>query len=227
MPCMNLTESLDLYAPRPNVRGGMRGSMTRPPTPPIGLRVEAAMASAEINGELVCPPRTPNFPLGTHDYNPPKHSLIEEVSKSMISRQEDQAKFNEHREKQGSHDEVYTDGLPLYLPYHEPPLVIKWQGHTCSFLLDTKPLWHWGKWKSGPASKRESWPWRRPTGKCPLWFEATGQLLYPAVVSNQVGCSCTWQRSLSLETDTRATEEIPALNQSWSGRNQPTWHWPY
>ena len=29
---------------------------------------------------------------------------------------------------------------PFYLPYHEPPLVIEWQGHTCSFLLDTKPL---------------------------------------------------------------------------------------
>ena len=35
----------DLYAPRPNGRGGM----TRPPTPAIGLKVEAAMASADIN----------------------------------------------------------------------------------------------------------------------------------------------------------------------------------
>ena len=42
----------DLYAPRPNGRGGM----TRPPAPPIGLNVEEAMTSAEINGELVCPP---------------------------------------------------------------------------------------------------------------------------------------------------------------------------
>ena len=39
---------------------------------------------------------------------------------------------------------------PFYLPYHEPALVIEWQGHTCSFLLGTKPLWHWRKWKSGP-----------------------------------------------------------------------------
>ena len=46
-----------------------------------------------------CPLRTPNFPPGTHDYKPKKHRLIEEVSKSMISRKEDQAKFNEHREK--------------------------------------------------------------------------------------------------------------------------------
>ena len=38
---------------------------------------------------------------------------------------------------------------PFYLPYHEPALVIEWQGHMCSFLLGTKPLWHWRKWKSG------------------------------------------------------------------------------
>ena len=44
---------------------------------------------------------------------------------------------------------------PFYLPYHKPALVIEWQRHTCSFLLDTKPLWHWGKWKSGPTNKRD------------------------------------------------------------------------
>ena len=60
----------DLYAPRPNGRGGM----TRPP--------------------LVCPLRTPNFPPGTHDYDTKRHDLIEGVSKCMISRQEAQAKFN-------------------------------------------------------------------------------------------------------------------------------------
>ena len=31
----------------------------------------------------------------------------------MISRQEAQAKFNEYRETQGSHDEVYTDGSKM------------------------------------------------------------------------------------------------------------------
>ena len=41
-----------LYAPKPNGRGGM----TRPPAPPIGLKVEEAMTLAEINAELVCPP---------------------------------------------------------------------------------------------------------------------------------------------------------------------------
>ena len=84
----------DLYAPRPNGRGGM----TRPPAPPIGLKVEEAMTSAEINAELVCPLTTPNFPPGTHDYDPKRHDLIEGVSKCMISGQEAQAKFNEFRE---------------------------------------------------------------------------------------------------------------------------------
>ena len=216
----------DLYAPMPNRRGGM----TRPPAPPIGLKVEEAMTSAEINAELVCPLRTPNFPPGTHDYAPKRHDLIEGVSKCMISGQEAQAKFNEYRETKESHDEVYTYGSkmnekvgaaavinrhfqngettcrqlskrqqhhlcswgyshqsgtellpthgpspswcdsllwlnvlfasnwgwrhrePFYLPYHAPTLVIEWQGHTCSFLLGTKPLWHWRKWKSGPTS---------------------------------------------------------------------------
>ena len=99
----------DLYAPRPNGRGGM----TRPPAPPIGLKVEEAMTSAEINAELVCPLRTPNFPPGTHDYDPKRHDLIEGVSKCMISRQEAQAKFNEFREALGWHDEVYTDGSKM------------------------------------------------------------------------------------------------------------------
>ena len=65
----------DLYAPRPNGRGGM----TQTPAPPIGLKVEEAMTSAEINAELVCPLRTPNFPPGTHDYDPKRHNLVEGV----------------------------------------------------------------------------------------------------------------------------------------------------
>ena len=281
----------DLYAPRPNGRGGM----TQSPVPPIGLKVEEAMTSAEINAELVCPLRTPNFPPGTHDYDPKRHGLIEGVSKCMISGQEAQAKFNEYHEAQGSHDEIYTDGSkmnetvgaafpewwdnlppavqktarqqdnlcswgyshqsgtellpthgsspswcscllwlnvlfagnwgwryrePFYLPYHEPALVIDWQRHTCSFLLGTKPLWHWRKWKSGPTSKRDPRPRYRLTGKCPLYrYETTGQLLHSEVGSSQVGCSCTRQRSISCETNTGATEEVPAPNQSWRGCN--------
>ena len=74
---------------------------------------EEAMTSAEINAELVCPLRTPNFPPGTHDYDPKRHDHIEGVSKCMISWQEVQAKFNECHDAQGSHDEVYTDGSKM------------------------------------------------------------------------------------------------------------------
>ena len=106
--------------------------------------------------------------------------------------------------------------------------VIEWQGHTCSFLLGTKPLWHWRKWKSRSTSKRDPRPRYRPTGKGPLYiYETTGQLLHSEVGSNQVECSCTWQRSLSCETNTGATKEVPAPNQGWRGCNHPTPNWPY
>ena len=87
--------------------------MARPQAAPVGLKVEEAMTSAEINAELVCPLGAPNFPPGLHDYNPRRHDLIEGVSKCMISRQEAQAKFSEYHEAQGSHDEVYTDGSTM------------------------------------------------------------------------------------------------------------------
>ena len=87
--------------------------MTRPPAPAIGLKVEAAMASTEINAELVCPLGTPSFPPGTQDYDPKRHDLIEGVSKCMITREEAQAKLNGYHEVQGSHDEVYTDGSKM------------------------------------------------------------------------------------------------------------------
>ena len=85
--------------------------MTRPLAPAIGLKVEAAMASEEINAELVCPLGTPSLPPGTHDYDPKRHDLIEGVSKCMISREEAQAKFNEYHEAQGSHDK-FTQMAP-------------------------------------------------------------------------------------------------------------------
>ena len=87
--------------------------MTRPPAPAIGFKVEAAIASAEINAKLVCRLGTPSFPPGTHDYDPKRHDLIEGVNKCMISWEDAQAKFNEYREAQGSHDEVYTDGSKM------------------------------------------------------------------------------------------------------------------
>ena len=97
----------DLYLPRPNGRGGM----TRPSTQPIGLKLEEAMTSAEIDVELVCPLRTPCFPPGTHEYDPKKHNLIE--GKCMITREEAPAKFREYHDALGSHDEVYTDGSKI------------------------------------------------------------------------------------------------------------------
>ena len=102
MPCMNSTEPLEIYM--------LPGQMEEEawPRSPTGLKVEEAMTSADINAELVCPLRTPNFPPGTHNYDPKRHDLIEGVSKCMNSRQEAQAKFNEFREALGSHDEVYT-----------------------------------------------------------------------------------------------------------------------
>ena len=99
----------DLYVPRPNGRGGM----TWPATCPIGLKAVAAMTSAEIKVELVCPLITPSFPPGMHDYNLKRHNLIEGESKCMITKKEPKAKFNEYHETQGSHDEVYTDGLKM------------------------------------------------------------------------------------------------------------------
>ena len=50
MPCMNSTEPLEICM----LPGQMEeGGMTRPPAPLIGLKVEEAMTSAEINAELV------------------------------------------------------------------------------------------------------------------------------------------------------------------------------
>ena len=71
------------------------------------------MTSAEINVESVCPLKTPIFPPGAYEYDPKKHSLIEEVSKFMISGEEAQAKFREYHDAQGPHDEVYTDGSKI------------------------------------------------------------------------------------------------------------------
>ena len=128
---------------------------------------------------------------------------------------------------------------PFNLPYPESPLVIERQRHTCSFLLDTKQLWHWGKQKSWPASKRDTGPRYRPSGKCPLCrFEATCQFLHPAVECGctwqmecgctwQMECGCTWPRSLSLKTNTGTTQDMKAPNWSGGGCNYLTSNWPY
>ena len=64
----------ELYVPKPNGRGGM----TRPPAYPIGHKVEAAMASAEVKVESVCPLITPSIPPGTHDYDPRDTTSLKE-----------------------------------------------------------------------------------------------------------------------------------------------------
>ena len=109
MSCMNLIKPLDTGMPL--AKWERRNDPTS--TPVIGLEIEAAIAFAEINAELVCPLRTRSFPPGTHAYDHKRDDLIEGVSKCMISRQETQAKFNEYRETQGSHDEVATDGSTM------------------------------------------------------------------------------------------------------------------
>ena len=145
----------DWYVPRPNGRGGM----TRPPTHPIGLKVEAAMASAEIDAKLVCPLRIPTFPPGTHNYNPKRHNLIEGVNKCMISIPEAQAKFREYQETLGSHDEVFTDGSKMNARVGAGAVINRhfqngettcptWpkdcQTTVPSLLLRLQPsLWHW------------------------------------------------------------------------------------
>ena len=95
----------DLYLSKPNGKGGM----TQPPTQPVGLKVEEALTSAENDAEMVCPLKMPSFPPGTHEYNPERHSLIEGVSKFMITREEARAKFHEYHNALGPHDEVYAD----------------------------------------------------------------------------------------------------------------------
>ena len=81
----------DLYLSKPNGKGGM----TRSPTQPIGLKVEEALTSAEIDAEMVCPLKIPSFPPETYEYDPKRHSLSEGVSKCMITREEARTKFNE------------------------------------------------------------------------------------------------------------------------------------
>ena len=83
--------------------------MTRSPTQHVGLKVEEALTSADIDAEMVCPLKMPSFPPGTHEYDPERHSLIVGVSKFVITREEVRAKFHEYHNALGLHDEVYTD----------------------------------------------------------------------------------------------------------------------
>ena len=128
MHYMNLTQPQEICI----FLGQMEiGGMTRPPAKPISLKVEEAMTSAEIDIETVCPLKTPTFPPGTHEYDPKRHSLIEGVSKCMITREESRAKFREYREAQGPPDEVYTDRSKIDESEgssgHQPPFSEWWE----------------------------------------------------------------------------------------------------
>ena len=69
--------------------------------------------------------------------------------------------------------------------------------------------------------------WHRTTSVHYTDMKPLVNSVHSEVGSNQVGCSYTWQRSLSYETNTGATKEVPAPNQSWRGCNHPTSNWPY
>ena len=71
-------------------------------------KVEAAMASPEINVELVCPQKISNFRPGIYDYDAKRHNLIWRVTKCMISSQEAHTKFNKYCKTIGSQD-VYSE----------------------------------------------------------------------------------------------------------------------
>ena len=58
-----------------------------------------------------------------------------------------------------------------------------------------------------------------------IWYHWSTPI--SAASLDQIGCGSTWQIYLSLEANTRATGEIPTLNQSWRGCNHPTSNWPY
>ena len=69
----------------------------------------------------------------------------------------------------------------------------------------------------------DQWPRYRSSANCPLCrFEATGQPIYPAAEISQMRCGCTWQKYLSLETNTRPTYEFSLINQSRGCFNHPT-----
>ena len=97
----------NLNAPRPSGRG----SITRPSTRTVGLKVEAAVACGD---QCRFPLREPSFPLGMYEYDPKSHKLIERFSKYMIFIQEAQVKFREYCDTWGLHDEVYTGGSDIY-----------------------------------------------------------------------------------------------------------------
>ena len=90
-----------------------------------------------------------------------------------------------------------------------------WKMGETNSRFEHKPLWHCRKWKSGSTSKRDHRQRYGPTGKYPLYrYETTGQLIHSKVGSNQVGCSCTLQISLSCETNTGPPKKFQHLTRA-------------
>ena len=86
----------------------------------------------------------------------------------------------------------------------------------------------WREMKSWPVSKGVPWPWHWPNGNSLLCrFKATNHFLYRAAGSEQMWRVPTWWRSLSLEANTRSTQEISAPKQSWGGCHHPASNWLY
>ena len=69
---------------------------------------------------------------------------------------------------------------------------------------------------------RDAWPWHRPTGKSRQdRYQATGQLLRPAVGSDQWDVAVHGGDLYLLKPTLGKPKEIPALNQGREGCNHP------
>ena len=64
----------------------------------------------EIDTNIISPFLIPDFPPGSHVYDPRRENLIDGINKDMIDPLRAQADFWEYQESIGVHDEVYTDG---------------------------------------------------------------------------------------------------------------------
>ena len=144
----------DLHNPWPNRRGGM----SRHPAPAIGLKVEAVIASAEIDAELVCPWVHPAFHQERTVTITRDTTSLKEWANVWSPDKKPKAKFNEYHEAQGSHDEIYTDGSNMNAwgqgrSSTAISRMVRLPAANClndcqttapSFMLRLQPsLWHW------------------------------------------------------------------------------------
>ena len=92
------------HVPTPNGRG----SMTRPPTHPVGLKVEAPVASAEINADLICPMR--NLAFYQEHTNTTKKDTSSLKGWANVQSPDKKPKSNPMNIVTLKDHEVYTDG---------------------------------------------------------------------------------------------------------------------